>query len=73
MNENIRKLKGAKMDIDLAALQRNIAWEQGRRHRCAPVCGEERFALSLFSWRGIYGYAFVLLPPDNLLTGNNRH
>ncbi len=28
MNEKIRKLKGANMDIDLATLPGNIAWEQ---------------------------------------------
>ena len=28
MNERIRKLKGANMDIDLATPQGNIAWEQ---------------------------------------------
>ena len=28
MNEQIRKFKGAKMDIDLATPQGNIAWEQ---------------------------------------------
>jgi hypothetical protein len=28
MNEQIRKLKGANMDIDLATPQGNIAWEQ---------------------------------------------
>ena len=28
MDENIRKLKGANMDIDLVTPQGNIAWEQ---------------------------------------------
>jgi hypothetical protein len=28
MNEQMRKLKGANMDIDLATPQGNIAWEQ---------------------------------------------
>jgi hypothetical protein len=28
MNEKIRKLKGANMDIDLATPQGNISWEQ---------------------------------------------
>ena len=45
MNEVIRKLKGANMDIDLATSQGNIAWEQDRcpwndaestnTHKCA--------------------------------------
>lgn len=45
MNENIRKLKGANMDIDLATPRGNISWEQDRCpwneadnttvHRCA--------------------------------------
>jgi hypothetical protein len=30
MNEMIRKLKGANMDIDLATPPENIAWEQDR-------------------------------------------
>ena len=30
MNESIRKLKGANMDIDLATPQGNIAWQQDR-------------------------------------------
>lgn len=45
MNEQVRKLKGANMDIDLATPTRDIAWEQERcpwnaaehtdSHRCA--------------------------------------
>ena len=45
MNENIRKLKGANMDIDLASPQGSIAWkqdgcpwnaaEQTGSHKCA--------------------------------------
>jgi hypothetical protein len=30
MNQNIRKLKGANMDIDLATPPENIAWAQDR-------------------------------------------